>query len=189
MKCYWIISLLLISFLSCTNRIYLHRIKGYFNSDNIKSRGRWLSEDCHSYFIEKKGDGEDKVSALNSFLNWDAPLHPDLRILNYTVKGNICTIEFNEQNDFSKLIQYPGWKGTEIIRFNSKKLIDQVIYIPANDNPDYKTWLKPAVDWLQNKYPDEIIEIYKGGKLIKNPVTARKWVLLLQRWRKVTGSK
>ena len=145
-----------------------------------------MSEDYHSFFLEKKGEGEDKKAALRSFLNWDAPLHPDVTILNYSADGNTWKIEFNEQNDFSKLIGFPGWKGTEIIRFNSRKKIEEVIYIPDPGNPSYKKWLQPVVDWLQKNKPGELDEVYKNGKLVQTSETAKKWISLLQLWHRET---
>jgi hypothetical protein len=59
-----------------------------------------MAEDYRSFFMEKKGEGENKKQALQSFLNWDAPLHPDVHILNYTANGRTWKVEFNEQNDF-----------------------------------------------------------------------------------------
>lgn len=181
-------ALLLISFLSCTNEVRLHRIKIYLNAHTVKTKGRYLSEDYHSFFIEKKGPGKDKNEALASFLDWDAPLHPDITILSYSVNADQWRIDFNEQNDFSKLIGFAGWKGTEIIRFNAMKKISETTYLPNDGNPDYKKWLQPAVEWLQKNRPGELDEVYKKGKLVQTPETARKWVQLLQLWRKETAA-
>ena len=172
---------------SCSDKSYLHRIDTYLNAHSPETKGKYMSDDYRSFFIEKKGEGETKQQALKSFLKWDAPLHPDVTILNHTVNGTTWKIEFNEQNDFSKLIVFPGWKGTEMIRFNSKRMINEMIYIPDDTNPNYKQWLQPAVEWLQKNKPDELGEVYKDGKLIQTPETAKKWVSLLQLWRNETG--
>jgi hypothetical protein len=74
-----------------------------------------------------------------------------------------------------------------MIRFNSGKMIDEMIYIPDDTNPNYKKWLQPAVDWLQANKPNELKEVYRDGKLIRTSETAKKWVILLQSWRKVTS--
>jgi len=173
--------------ISCTNKICLQRIESYLNAHTVETKGKYMADEYRSFFMERKGEGENKEQALHSFLNWDAPLHPDVHTLNYTRQGNTWKVEFNEQNDFSKLIGFPGWKGTEMIRFNSKKMIDEMIYIPDDTNPNYKKWLLPAVEWLQKNKPDELNEVYKDGKLIQTSETAKKWVTLLQFWRKETG--
>ena len=187
MKTNLTLAFLLTNFISCTNKAYLHRIGTYLNAHTAETKGKYMAEDYRSFFMEKKGEGEDKKQALQSFLNWDAPLHPDVDILNYEMDGDTWKVEFNEQNDFSKLIGFPGWKGTELIRFNPKKMIDEMIYIPGDTNPNYKKWLQPAVDWLQKNRPGELNEVYKDGKLIQTSETAKIWVSLLQLWRKETG--
>lgn len=189
MKTKLTLALALFSVLSCTNKTYLHRIETYLNAHTLETKGKYMAEDYHSFFIEKKGEGKNKEQALQSFLNWDGPLHPDVQILNYTVERNTWKVQFNEQNDFTKLIGFPGWKGTEMIRFNNKKMIDEMIYLPDDTNPNYKKWLQPAVDWLQKNKPGELNEVYKDGKLIQTNETAKKWISLLQLWQKETNSK
>jgi hypothetical protein len=179
------LALLATTLLSCTPNA-LYRIRTYLNAHTVATKEKYMAEDYHSFFIEKKGDGESKKEALQSFLEWDAPLHPDVQVLKHTVNGSTWKVEFNEQNDFSKLIGFPGWKGTEMIRFNSKKMIDEMIYIPDETNPDYKKWLQPAVDWLQKNKPSELNEAYKNGKLVRTSEMAKKWVSLLQLWRRET---
>ena len=186
MKTY-IVILFCCTLVSCGNKIYLHRIKTYLSASTRESKGRFLSDDFQSFFLEWKGEGKNKTTALQSFLNWDAPLHPDVSVTSYKAHANTWTVQFVEQNDFSKLIGFPGWKGTETIIFNGKKKIREVLYVPDEDNPPYKKWLQPAVDWLQQNKSTELSELYKGGKLIQTPEAASKWVELLQLWRKETG--
>jgi len=187
MKADLAISFLVMSLIGCTNKVYLHRLQTYLNASTVETKEKYMAEDYRSFFMEKKGEGQNKGQALQSFLNWDAPLHPDVHILNHKKTGNTWKVEFNEQNDFSKLIGFPGWKATEIIRFNGKKMIDEMIYIPDDTNPKYKNWLQPALDWLQKNKPIELSEVYKDGKLIQTSETAKKWIGLLQLWQKETG--
>jgi hypothetical protein len=145
-----------------------------------------MSDDYRSYFEEKKGDGKDKQSALKSFSNSDAPMHPDIEVLRYSSKGKSWTVYFNEKNDFTKLIGFPGWKGTSQFTFNSKKLITQSIYIPDTTNPSYRPYLRPALDWLQINMPAQLDEVYKENKLIQTEESAKKWMVLLKTWREKT---
>lgn len=172
--------------ISCTNRVYLHRINYFLNAHSIEARGKFLSEDYHSFFAEKKGKGKNKSAALKSFSNWDAPLNPDIKIISYKIKGSEWEVEFNEQSDFTKPIGFPGWKGKQLITFNSHKQITQSIYIPNDENPDYKEWLQPAMDWLEKNHPAELKQVYQEHKLVQNPEAARKWVSLLQQWKEAT---
>ena len=169
--------------LSCTNKIYVHRIESYFNASTVEEKEKYLAADYRSHFLEKKDSGTSKLASLASFQEWDAPLHPDIEILHHSKKENVWTVQFNEQNAFSKLIDFPGWKATEVISFNEHGLIKETIYIPDPSNPSYKTWLQPAVDWLQKNKSSELNEVYQNGKLIQTTATANKWVSLLKQWR------
>jgi len=149
----------------------------------VNEKSKFMADDFHSFFMVKKIAGHNKNSFLLSFQNWDALLHPQIDILKCNVSKNICTVTFNEQNDFSKLIGFPGWKATEIITFNSRKLIEETIYIPDSTNPSYKKWLLPAVTWLQSNMPDSLQMVYQNDKLIQNSTSAKQWVGLLKIWR------
>ena len=184
MKCKLLLSICVgILFFSCTNKMYLKRIDTFFNASSVNDKSRLMSDRYRSYFMEKSETGKDKNAALLSFQNWDAPLHPQITILNYTINNNTWTIKFNEQNDFSKLIEFPGWNATEIVTFNSQKLIDQTIYIPDSTNPSYKKWLQPAIEWLKANKPDSLQQVYQNGRLVQNEATAREWIILLKGWR------
>ncbi len=184
-KCisFFICLLILLLVSSCINKIYLKRIETYFNASTEEKKAKYMADDYRSYFAEKTGEGEDKTSSLQSFLKWDAPLHPDIKIFHYTFDKNKWTIELNEQNDFTKPIDFPGWKAKEIITLNKKGLIKEAIYIPDSANSSYKKWLQPAVDWLQKNMPDSLHDVYQNGKLIQTEATAKEWVRLLKHWR------
>jgi hypothetical protein len=168
---------------SCINKTYLNEIKSYLNAATITEKSKYMAEDYHSFFIRKNQNGKNKSQALQSFQNWDAPLHPDIKILSYSFHDSVWTVEFNEQNDFSKPIGFPGWKGTATFVFNSKDLIQETMYVPDSTNLSYKPFLQPALDWLQLNRPAELNEVYQNGKLVQTEASANKWRLLLREWQ------
>ena len=174
----------IISFFSCKTSAPLKKINAYLNASTITAKSKYLADNYRSYFMEKKGDGKDKTAALKSFQNWDGSLNPDVKILQYTVNDRTWFVQFNEQNDFSKLIDYPGWKGSMSITLNSQGLIQETIYFPDSTNPPYKRWLQPALDWLEKNKPDDLKLVYQDKKLVQNEVAANKWKELLREWRK-----
>ena len=180
------IFLVLLTLASCANKIYQQRIESYLNASTVEAKAKYMADDYRSYFAEKKGEGKDKQAALKSFSNWDGPMHPDVKVLNYSLNGNVWTVHFNEKNDFAKLIGFPGWNGTYHFTFNSKKLIVESIYIPDSTNLSYKPYLRPALDWLQKNMPVQLDEVYKDNKLIQTEESARKWIKLLQVWKEKT---
>ena len=173
----------IVCFASCTKRVYLKKIDSYLNASSVAVKSKYMSEDYQSFFMEKKGAGEGKEAALQSFQNWDGPLNPDVKILAYAGKDGYWVIKFKEQNDFSKLIGFPGWKGSMIIRFNANDLIGETIYVPDPANPSYKPWLQPALDWLEKNFPEELKTVYENKKLVKNEISAHKWKFLLKKWK------
>ena len=170
-------------FFSCTDKVYLKKIDNYLNASTSEIKSKYMADNYHSYFMEKKGDWEDKIAALKSFQNWDAPLNPDIKISSYIKDDSIWTVRFNEQNDFTKPIGYPGWKGTMQITFDSNGLIQETIYIPDSSNLSYKSFLKPAVEWLQKNMPADLNIVYQNNKLIQTEATANKWKMLLHIWK------
>ncbi|HYK46651.1 MAG TPA: hypothetical protein VEV83_15850 [Parafilimonas sp.] len=168
---------------SCTQNVQLDKIKAYLNASTVEEKSKYTSDNFRSYFINKEDGGKNKTEALASFQNWDGPMHPDIKILSYTFHDSIWTVTFNEQNDFTKPIGYPGWKGTATFVFDSKGLIRETTYVPDSANLPYKPYLKPAVDWLKVNMPQELDEVYQNGKLVQNAEAANKWRMLLSKWQ------
>ena len=110
-------------------------------------------------------------------------MHPNIKILSYSFHDSVWTVEVNEQNDFSKPIGFPGWKGTITFVFNSKDLIQETIYVPDSTNLSYKPYLQPALDWLRINKPAELSEVYQNDKLVQTEASANKWRLLLKEWQ------
>ena len=86
------------------------------------TNAKFMADDFHSYFIEKKGTGKNKNASLQSFQNWDAPLHPQINIFKYKHYKNVYTVMFNEQNDFSKLIDFPRMERNKNCNLQFKKI-------------------------------------------------------------------
>jgi hypothetical protein len=175
--------------ISCSEKEYEARIQDYLNANTIEEKGQWLADEYRSYFFAKEGEGENRTEALASFDNWDGNLHPDVKIINKSVikKKRKWIVTILEQNDFSKLIGYPGWKATEEITFDHHDKIIEMIYKPDSTNPPYKKWLQPALDWLKQNQPGELAQIYSDNKLVKTKAAALQWVKVLSEWQKAKG--
>ena len=167
---------------SCSDKTYLKKINSYLNAATSEAKAAYMSENYRSFFMEKKGEGDDKTTSLNDFKAWDGQMAPDVTIFDHSSKGKTWLVHFNEQNDFSKLIGFPGWKASMSVTFDNTGLITETIYFPDSTNPDYKKWLQPAVDWLNTNFADELNEVYQNNRLIKNEAAAIKWKELLTRW-------
>jgi hypothetical protein len=167
----------------------LETLKLFYSASTAEEREKFMAENYHFYFNEKKGNGGSKQSSLKSFMNWDGPLHPDIRIDSVAGNDSIWVVRFLEQNDFSKLIAYPGWKATERVTFDENNRIKEIIYIPEPNQPEYGSYFKPALEWLKKNKPEELNEVYKDKKLVQTERAAKKWVELLKIWRKATNQE
>jgi hypothetical protein len=169
------------------NETRLVNLRAFLNAPSAEARGKLMADDYHFYFSERTGDGGSKEKSLASYDNWDGPLHPDVKIRDYRVEGDVWTISVIELNDFAKLIGYPGWKATETITFDDANLIREVIYVPV-ESGNYKSYLAPALDWLEENRPDELKQVYDldRARLIQSNASATQWVELLTEWREAT---
>jgi hypothetical protein len=170
---------------ACSNKIYLERAATYMNAMNPEQKSKYMAEGFRSYFAENgKGAGESRDEVLTSFMKWDGPMHPDIPVQNYRRHGNTFTFYFVEQNDFTKLIGFPGWKGKAEFVFDSKKMIKEYVYYPDSTNSSYKPYLQPAIIWLQKNKSEELAKVYHNGKLVQNEEAAKLWIRLLNEWKK-----
>ncbi len=153
------------------------------NASDTADKSKYMAANFRSFFISKEGTGKNKSETLQSFQNWDGPMHPDVKIISYSSHESVWKVEFNEQNDFTKPIDFPGWKGTKTFTFNSKGLIKETIYVPDSTNLSYKPFLQPALNWLQQNMPVELSEVYQIDKLLQTEAGANKWRSLLKQWQ------
>jgi hypothetical protein len=183
---YFLLPLLCLLY-SCTQKTYLKRSLSYLNASDESTKSRYMGPGFRSYFAENEKDsGKNKEQVLHSFMSWDGPMHPDIKMLHHSIHGRTCTVDFLEQNDFSKLIGFPGWKGRAVFVFTSKKYIQRYTYFPDSTNPPYKPYLEPALDWLEKNKPEELKLVYQNKKLVQNQNSAKLWVQLLKQWREQT---
>ena len=163
---------------------YQRSVKRYLNNLDTASMDKNLDDSFRSFFIERKGEGTTKVAYINSMNTWDVPLHPDYTIKKIESEGNKITVEVIESNDFAKGIGFPGWQAKIIYTVSESGKILEQVYIPGT-SPDYRTWLKPALEWLQQNRPKELPTVYDTEKkrLIKTHDSAIIWVKLLKEWR------
>lgn len=168
---------------TCNNKSYLATINLYLNASDTAEKSKYMANDFHSFFKAKTAAGKTKIQALQSFQNWDGPMHPDIKIINYNFHNSIWKVTFNEQNDFTKPIGFPGWKGTTTFTFNKQGLIEEAVYVPDSTNLSYKPFLQPALNWLKKNKPDALNAVYQNDKLIQTEAAANKWRALLQQWR------
>jgi len=159
-------------------------LNNYLNAKSLDDALVNLSEDFLLFFNSKEGEGIPK-SDLNSILEWDYALNPKYEIVSMKTEGNKIVVELKEENDFSQSIGFPGWKAEVTFTFDEENLIQEQLYVPDPDQPDYRDWLNPAIDWLKENRPEDLKTVFdeEEDQIIYNGGSAKKWVELLEDWK------
>ncbi|MEQ8927195.1 MAG: hypothetical protein RLO81_15345 [Fulvivirga sp.] len=161
-----------------------HILTQFYNSSSRIEHLDHLSTDYELHFGSVTGKGINK-SQLANLLKWDYALNPDRQILEFIkLARDTVILRSKEENDFSKLIKYPGWESVNTYVIDERGLIKLQLYQPRNET-SYKPYLKPAIEWLVAHDSLRLAEVYdlKDKALIQDSVSATKWIKLLREWR------
>lgn len=158
----------------------------YYDAADHESVAAALAPDYRIWFGEKRGPGMSREEAL-AMLEWDLSLHPvhEHRIVH--VEGDTVIAITHEQNDFSRLIDFPGWTAASLYRFDDAGRLAEQVYVPAPNQPRWQPYLDAALPWLREHRGEALARIYPDGRLNQSVNAAREWVAVLRDWRAATG--
>jgi hypothetical protein len=145
-----------------------------------------LAPEYRLWFGARSGAGMDRV-ATAQMLQWDYALHPRHRIEALTIDGNVITARVHEENDFSRLIGFPGWTASSTYTLDAEGRIASQVYVPREGQPEWRPHLDAPLLWLREHHPDALTRIFPDGKLAQTRENAAEWVRLLREWRAATG--
>ena len=165
---------------------YVAILDSYLSGASPEDALRHCTEDYRLWFYKREGNGvtRDQVARL---LEWDCALNPRHHYRDLSIGGKVLSAAFHEENDFSRLIDYPGWDARVTFWFDDNDLIKEQLYEPDQPELDYHAWLAAALPWLEVHHPDELADIYKDKRLVQSAESAAVWVDILGKWRKATG--
>ena len=109
------------------------------------------------------------------------------RIPEHRFDDHSITARCHEENDFSRLIDFPGWDATVTWWFDSRGRISAQLTVSSKHERDFRNWLAPAIPWLREHRPADLDWLYPEGKLQRSPEAAGRWVIVLTEWRTATG--
>lgn len=127
-----------------------------------------------------EGMSRDEVAKS---LMWDFALRPSHDILSLRRDGDVIVAVVHEENDFSRLLGFPGWTATSTFVVDQTGRIVSQLYVPRAGQPDWRTYLDEPLQWIRTHSPESLDRIYSGGKLVRSPESAAEWVRLLTAWR------
>ncbi|QSE99144.1 hypothetical protein [Fulvivirga lutea] len=183
----YLLFLITLSTLDCSsnesnrNQLILNQ---FYNTTSRSQHLAYLAEDYQLYFGSVKGKGMSK-SKLAELLRWDYALNPDRQILEFIkLSSDTVILRSKEENDFSKLIKYPGWESVNTYIIDKSGLIKLQLYQPKNEI-SYKPYLEPAIACLAVNDSLRLAEVYdsENKRLIQDSISAVKWTGLLREWR------
>ncbi len=180
---------------SCASKLFRERqsvalwmstLERHRSATTIEDALRPFAEDYRRFLNARAGEGLAKDQVADS-LRWELALHrsmtfSDLRFDDVSISAR-CHLE----NDFSRLIDHPGWRTTITWWFDDDELISTELRVPDPSEPDFRNWLAPAIAWLRLHRPADLDWLYPAGEVNRSPGAAERWVEVLTEWRAETG--
>ena len=161
-------------------------VERYLSAPALEAASALLAPEYRIWFGERSGAGTDRAAAI-AMLQWDFALNPYHRIDEMTVNDGTVVVRVHEENDFSRLIGFPGWNATSTFTVDENGLITSQVYVPDPAQADWRPYLEPALTWIRTNRPGVLERIYPGGKLAQTADAAREWVAVLKAWRRATA--
>ncbi len=153
---------------------------------DAKQAATYLAPDARIWFDEKTGPGRPK-SPISGWGAWDLELNAVNTYSDVEIVGNSLTALFHEQNDFSRLIGFPGWRSRSTYWFDEQGRIAEQLYEPMAQHPPMQAYFDAPLRWARTHHADELAAIYPEEQFRPNTDTARRWRTLLLAWRAETG--
>ena len=149
------------------------------------AKEKFLSPHARIWFDQKTGPGNPL--GISPWREWDKVLnaHHDAESADSHV--NAVTVTARETNDFSRLIDFPGWRAKSTYWFDAEGRIIEQLYEPMDVTPSFRECFKPALDWMTANKPEELRAIYPGNDFAPSADTAARWRAALIEWRAATG--
>lgn len=121
-------------------------------------------------------------------LEWDTLLHPHRTISQLAVNEDAAIAVIHEDNDFSRLIEHPGWDGTITVLFDKEGAISGTHFTPTpGKNPSWGPYMDAALPWLREHRAAELEAVFPDHHLRQDAEGARTWTRILREWRVATG--
>lgn len=153
--------------------------------DDAAELQKFYAKDARIWFGARAGEGQ--LIAESPWREWDLELRAAHEIEDARFDARALTVVSHEQNDYSRLLDFGGWRATITYAFNDDGLVTEKLYVPMEQSPTQRECFAPALDWAREHRADELEEIFAGDRLTPSRDHARRWRALLIEWRKATG--
>jgi len=90
---------------------------------------------------------------------------------------------FSETNALYRALGIPRTSCQLTFRLRSLQITEQIIEQVLGDGPSFEEALAPFLEWLEENSPEDVDRLLPDGALVFSPKMARRWLVLLDRWR------
>lgn len=160
-------------------------VRRYLDSKTLDQALSAFSPDYRLWFGQRSGNGLDRAKVAK-MLEWDYALDPRHRIDALDVNGAEVTVRVHEDNEFSRLIGFPGWDASSTFVVDAQGRIASQVYVPVAGQPEWRPYLDAPLAWIREHEPEVLPRIFPNGKLLQTRASAAEWVRVLRAWRAAT---
>jgi hypothetical protein len=118
---------------------------------------------------------------------WDEFFGSELRYEAFGVSERTVTATAWENNDFYRLIERPETRYRATFWFDERQRIEKLLLVPAPKEPRAGDRLAEFLSWADREHPGAREELMPEGRIDPDPIKARRWKTLLERWRRDAG--
>ncbi len=157
-------------------------VRAFLDASSLEEAMSHLAADYRLWFDRREGDGIPREQA-RIMLGWDFELNPSHVVSEWThhADGSI-SIEAHEENDFARLLEFPGWNATQTFWFDEAGLIRSQLYEPVAEQTSYESYLERALPWLRRERAQTLERVYDEGIRAFDADSARDWKDMLEDW-------
>jgi hypothetical protein len=151
-----------------------------------KTAEAYLAPEARFWFGSLEGPGRP-IREPGPWAGWDEFFGSELRYEAFRVSKGTVTATAWENNDFYRLIERSETRYRATFWFDEQQRIEKLQLVPAPKTPRAGDRLAEFLSWADREHPGAREELMPEGRIDPDPVNARRWKTLLERWRRDAG--
>jgi hypothetical protein len=145
----------------------------------------YLAPDARMWFGERSGTGQPLLDGEGPWADWDRQMRTRRRYLSFDVAEGVVTVDVEVDNDFYALLDRPPKRSRITYTLDAEQSIEGIL-VQDEDEID-RGRFDEFLRWARQEAPAELAEIYPAGEILPTAASARRWRILLERWRSASG--
>lgn len=184
---FYFLFLLFVMILGCSPRLE-DRLKAYedaHNSHDVEKVMVFYAEDFRFEMVGSwVAEGKEEMRKLEE---WDAAVNSHLTFTDLKVSGDTVTCKATERNDLYRIAGIEGMHYKSSIFIFYDGLIKEIKAEQTEKSVRAKEVVfKSFIEWASKERSQELTELKYEGEYVFSAENAKRWLALLQEWRKET---